>query len=277
MDPSKDKSFDGPVGVKMKRCKHGRIIFKDTSSTSSSSTRKEQQAAAPLQSKTLTSSPPPQPIITAALHPPPPVSEQNQAPTLPSPKLKPPQPETSSKPQKIQAPPPALPPSKPPPPPPTQPPLSPKSNTRPRHYSSSSSSPSDIYDPEEPIVPISPCDSPPLSPVQEHEGRNNNSSSGLNTSHKTDNNDDGWPSSAVSLNNQQRYLQKLNRQERVIEEVKIALKPFYKNKTISKEEYKDVLRRAVPKVCHSKNGEINPIKIQSLITAYVSKIKRRKK
>jgi PHD and RING finger domain-containing protein 1 len=44
------------------------------------------------------------------------------------------------------------------------------------------------------------------------------------------------------------FLKKLNRQERVVEEVKLVLKPHYNKKHINKEEYKDILRRAVPKV-----------------------------
>lgn len=44
------------------------------------------------------------------------------------------------------------------------------------------------------------------------------------------------------------FLKKLNRQERVVEEVKLSLKPHYTKKHITKEEYKDILRRSVPKV-----------------------------
>lgn len=44
------------------------------------------------------------------------------------------------------------------------------------------------------------------------------------------------------------FLKKLNRQERVVEEVKLVLKPHYNKKHITKEDYKDILRRAVPKV-----------------------------
>lgn len=44
------------------------------------------------------------------------------------------------------------------------------------------------------------------------------------------------------------FLKKLNRQERVVEEVKLVLKPHYNKKHVTKEEYKDILRRAVPKV-----------------------------
>lgn len=129
---------------------------------------------------------------------------------------------------------------------------------------------SDIYDPEGPIIPISPCDSPPISPITNLEP----STPKLRSTNNEKNDDDGVPSSAVQLNQQEKYLQKLNRQERVIEEVKVALRPFYQNRSISKEQYKDVLRRAVPKICHSKNGEINPIKIRALVDAYVKKMKR---
>lgn len=44
------------------------------------------------------------------------------------------------------------------------------------------------------------------------------------------------------------FLKKLHRQERVVEEVKVVLKPHYAKKHLTKEEYKDILRRAVPKV-----------------------------
>lgn len=151
--------------------------------------------------------------------------------------------------------------------------------------SSSDNSPSsDIYDPEGPIIPMSPGDSPPLSPIisaaknnyTSNNINNNNNSSEVTYHHDTDKNDDDVPSSAVQLNHQEKYLQKLNRQERVIDEVKVALKPHYRKRAISKEQYKDVLRRAVPKICHSKNGEINPVKVRALVEAYVRKMKRRK-
>jgi PHD and RING finger domain-containing protein 1 len=129
---------------------------------------------------------------------------------------------------------------------------------------------SDIYDPEGPIIPISPCDSPPISPIANNEP----STPKDRPANNEKNGEDDVPSSAVQLNQQEKYLQKLNRQERVIEEVKVALRPFYQNRSIDKEQYKDVLRRAVPKICHSKNGEINPIKIRSLVDAYVKKMKR---
>lgn len=43
-------------------------------------------------------------------------------------------------------------------------------------------------------------------------------------------------------------MKKLNRQERVVEEVKCSLKPFYQRRDVNKDEYKEIMRRAVPKV-----------------------------
>lgn len=44
------------------------------------------------------------------------------------------------------------------------------------------------------------------------------------------------------------YLKKLHTQERAVEEVKLAIKPYYQRKDINKDEYKDILRKAVHKV-----------------------------
>lgn len=46
----------------------------------------------------------------------------------------------------------------------------------------------------------------------------------------------------------QQYLKKLHMQERAIEEVKLAIKPFYQKRDINKDEYKEILRKAVQKV-----------------------------
>ncbi|XP_048377572.1 serine/arginine repetitive matrix protein 2 [Stegostoma tigrinum] len=70
-----------------------------------------------------------------------------------------------------------------------------------------------------------------------------------------------------------RYLKKLHTQERAVEEVKLAIKPFYQKKEINKDDYKDILRKAVHKICHSKSGEINPVKVANLVKAYVEKYK----
>lgn len=79
------------------------------------------------------------------------------------------------------------------------------------------------------------------------------------------------PSSAVEMTNKEKYLKKLHLQERVVEEVKMAIKPHYAAKKINKDQYKDILRKAVPKICHSKSGNINPMKIKTLVEAYINK------
>ncbi|KAM7396487.1 hypothetical protein PAMP_019523 [Pampus punctatissimus] len=77
--------------------------------------------------------------------------------------------------------------------------------------------------------------------------------------------------------NDKQYLKKLHMQERAIEEVKLAIKPFYQRRDINKDEYKEILRKAVQKVCHSKSGEINPVKVGNLVKAYVDKYKHARK
>ncbi|XP_073687920.1 PHD and RING finger domain-containing protein 1 [Garra rufa] len=78
-------------------------------------------------------------------------------------------------------------------------------------------------------------------------------------------------------NTKEKYMKKLHMQERAIEEVKLAIKPFYQKRDITKEEYKEILRKAVQKVCHSKSGEINPMKVANLVKAYVDKYKHARK
>ncbi|XP_010731027.3 PHD and RING finger domain-containing protein 1 isoform X1 [Larimichthys crocea] len=79
------------------------------------------------------------------------------------------------------------------------------------------------------------------------------------------------------LSRKDKYLKKLHMQERAIEEVKLAIKPFYQRRDINKDEYKEILRKAVEKVCHSKSGEINPVKVGNLVKAYVDKYKHARK
>uniref|UniRef100_H3BY66 PHD and ring finger domains 1 n=1 Tax=Tetraodon nigroviridis TaxID=99883 RepID=H3BY66_TETNG len=97
---------------------------------------------------------------------------------------------------------------------------------------------------------------------------------------------DGAPSQKLSttelgkdedLSRKDKYLKKLHMQERAVEEVKLAIKPFYQRRDINKDEYKEILRKAVQKVCHSKSGEINPMKVGNLVRAYVDKYKHARK
>lgn len=73
------------------------------------------------------------------------------------------------------------------------------------------------------------------------------------------------------------YMKKLHVQERAVEEVKLAIKPFYQKREVTKDEYKDILRKAVQKICHSKSGEINPVKVGNLVRAYVDKYRHMRK
>ncbi|KAG1932569.1 protein SCAF11 isoform X2 [Pimephales promelas] len=70
---------------------------------------------------------------------------------------------------------------------------------------------------------------------------------------------------------------KLQIQERAVNEVKAAIKPYYQKNEINKEEYKEIVRKAVEKVCHSKSGEVNADKVANLVKAYVDKYKRTRK
>ncbi|TNN87894.1 PHD and RING finger domain-containing protein 1 [Liparis tanakae] len=90
---------------------------------------------------------------------------------------------------------------------------------------------------------------------------------------------DGEPGEAEEgdLSRKDQYLRKLHMQERAIEEVKLAIKPFYQKRDIDKDEYKEIVRKAVQKVCHSKSGEINPVKVGNLVKAYVDKYKHARK
>ncbi|XP_056383099.1 PHD and RING finger domain-containing protein 1 isoform X2 [Hyla sarda] len=80
------------------------------------------------------------------------------------------------------------------------------------------------------------------------------------------------PKKGEKLKNEE-YMKKLHMQERAVEEVKLAIKPYYQKREITKDEYKEILRKAVQKICHSKSGEINPVKVVNLVKGYVDKYK----
>nr|XP_040048070.1 splicing factor, arginine/serine-rich 19 isoform X1 [Gasterosteus aculeatus aculeatus]XP_040048071.1 splicing factor, arginine/serine-rich 19 isoform X1 [Gasterosteus aculeatus aculeatus] len=82
--------------------------------------------------------------------------------------------------------------------------------------------------------------------------------------------DTGWDNESKDPD---KYLKKLHTQERAVEEVKLAIKPYYQRKDINKDDYKDILRKAVHKICHSRTGEINPVKVSNLVKLYVQRYK----
>ena len=67
-------------------------------------------------------------------------------------------------------------------------------------------------------------------------------------------------------------LNRVHRQARVEDEMKHALKVYFKRKDITKEEYKMILRKGVPQVANSSHT-IDPERIRSLVKKYVAKYK----
>ncbi|GFY61503.1 PHD and RING finger domain-containing protein 1, partial [Trichonephila inaurata madagascariensis] len=60
--------------------------------------------------------------------------------------------------------------------------------------------------------------------------------------------------------------------DEIAEEVKIALKPFYTSGLIDKDEYKDIMRKVVPKVYLNCGHYVNPEKIKNLVTNYIKRL-----
>jgi len=83
--------------------------------------------------------------------------------------------------------------------------------------------------------------------------------------------EDGVPSSAVDLRRREKVLAKFNYQVQVEEEVKNALRPYYSKRKITKDEYKDIMRKCVPKVC-KKKAEFKPEKIKAFVDTCVTKV-----
>merc|ERR1711902_46541 len=88
---------------------------------------------------------------------------------------------------------------------------------------------------------------------------------------------DDVPNSAVEMAVKEKFLKKVQKQDRIVEEVKLVLKPAYNARKITKDAYKEILKKAVPKICHSKHGEINPLKIEKLVSGYIKKYEHMKR
>eukprot|EP00095_Tigriopus_kingsejongensis_P003595 maker-scaffold1122_size61463-snap-gene-0.17 protein:Tk03595 transcript:maker-scaffold1122_size61463-snap-gene-0.17-mRNA-1 annotation:"phd and ring finger domain-containing protein 1 isoform x2" len=65
---------------------------------------------------------------------------------------------------------------------------------------------------------------------------------------------DDVPTSAVEMAVKEKFLKKVQRQERIVDEIKTVLKPFYNKKKISKASYKEIMRKCVPKVLEDKSS-----------------------
>ncbi|CAL1296003.1 unnamed protein product [Larinioides sclopetarius] len=69
-----------------------------------------------------------------------------------------------------------------------------------------------------------------------------------------------------------RKVDKAHLKDEIAAEVKIALKPFYTVGLIDKEDYKDIMRKAVPKIFMNCGNYVHPEKIKNLVTSYVKKL-----
>lgn len=66
---------------------------------------------------------------------------------------------------------------------------------------------------------------------------------------------------------------KLQYQEKVTKEVKLVLKPAFARKAVTEEQYKEIMRKVVPKVCSAYDGRsvVNVKKIKVMVELYVEK------
>uniref|UniRef100_F6SY99 SFR19-like C-terminal domain-containing protein n=2 Tax=Ciona intestinalis TaxID=7719 RepID=F6SY99_CIOIN len=90
---------------------------------------------------------------------------------------------------------------------------------------------------------------------------------------------DNIESSAVEMYNkgkQKTLLKKLTFQQEVVEAAKSAIKPHYERREINKTQYKDIMKRAVNKICQAdKTKIVNPVKVRRLIRRYVECYQRK--
>ena len=61
-------------------------------------------------------------------------------------------------------------------------------------------------------------------------------------------------------------------QQRIEGKVKSVLKPYYLENKIDKAEYKEVLRKCVPKICQSRSKDYNQSKIERFVLEYINKV-----
>jgi PHD and RING finger domain-containing protein 1 len=59
----------------------------------------------------------------------------------------------------------------------------------------------------------------------------------------------------------------------VIEEMKTFLKPYYTRRQLTKDQYKDIMRHAVPRICHGRpsTGDISASRIHKYAKTYIDK------
>ncbi|XP_067931402.1 PHD and RING finger domain-containing protein 1-like [Watersipora subatra] len=84
------------------------------------------------------------------------------------------------------------------------------------------------------------------------------------------------PASATELSNKQ-LMAKMVGKERIADEIKIVLKPFYCSGKIDKDEYKQIMRNCVTKIYQKSQGKVNPMKVREFVEKYVGTVIARRK
>lgn len=65
---------------------------------------------------------------------------------------------------------------------------------------------------------------------------------------------------------------RLQRHEQIVDEVKLALKPFFRHEEITKDEYKIIMRKSVEKIKESSSS-VDRERVSRLVKKYIKKIK----
>ncbi|PAA68338.1 hypothetical protein BOX15_Mlig006627g3 [Macrostomum lignano] len=73
------------------------------------------------------------------------------------------------------------------------------------------------------------------------------------------------------------FANKADWQERIAAEVKLTLRPLYTARQIDKNDYKEILKKAVTKISRSNAQDVQPDKTREFVSTYVDKLARAKK
>lgn len=86
---------------------------------------------------------------------------------------------------------------------------------------------------------------------------------------------DSLPSAAIKERVEARYWEKLRHQQDIAGKVEAVLMPYYTVGSVTKEEYKAIMRKIVPRLCH-KTGDDKSTTIKSLVDIFVKRYRANK-
>lgn len=118
----------------------------------------------------------------------------------------------------------------------------------------------------------SPSFSPPSLPDRSSPGRNSDM---LLPSQETKSKGHRAKAKVDTLKSDDLVKEKMSKtdiQKRVVEHVKSVIRPFYSKGRINKDEYKEIMRKTVPKICHSKTQDFSKTRITIYVEAYARKV-----